>query len=136
MSRENVEIVKRVFNAWNEGTLEDVLPFVADGLEWLEMEGGQIDNTGAEVRGKAQVVSMLESLYETWQLYRLEPEDVRAAGEDRVVAVLREVARGRASGVDVTSRWGYLITFRDGQLARVEAYRNPDQALEAVGLSE
>jgi len=135
MAQENVEIVTLVFEAWNEGNLEDVLPFVADGIEWLEVEGVP-DSTGAEVHGQAQVRSMLESLYETWEHYRLEPEEVRAVGEDRVVAVLREVARGRASGVDVASRWGYVITFRDGQLARVEAYRNPDHALEAAGLSE
>ncbi len=107
-----------------------------DGIEWLEVEGGQIDNTGPETQGKAQVASMLEMLFETWEHYRLEPQDIRAVGEDRVVAVLLEVARGRASGIDVASRWGYLITIRDEKLTRVEAYRNPDQALEAAGLSE
>ncbi len=135
MPKDNVEIVTLVFEAWNDGDLEDVLPFVADGIEWLEVEGVP-DSTGAEVHGKAQVYSMLESLYETWEHYRLEPEGIRAVGEDQVVAVLLEVARGRASGIDVASRWGYLITFRDGQLARVEAYRNPDDALDAAGLSE
>ncbi len=135
MSQENVEIVRRVFEAWNEGNLEDVMPFVATGVEWLEVEGVP-DSTGAEIHGQAQVRSMLESLYDTWQHYRLEPEEVRAVGVDRVVAVLREVARGRASGVDVASRWGYIISFRDGKLARVEAYRNPDHALVAAGLAE
>lgn len=135
MPQGNEEIVTRVFEAWNEGDLEDVLPFVAEGIEWLEVEGVP-DSTGAEVHGRAQVRSMLESLYETWEHYRLEPEEVRAVGEDRVVAVLREVARGRASGIDVASRWGYVITFRDGQVARVEAYRDPDHALKAAGMSE
>ena len=135
MSQENVEIVSAVFDAWNEGSLETVLPFVAEGIEWLEVEG-RPESAGLEVRGKARVRSMLESLYETWQRYRLEPEEVQAVGDDRVVAVLREVARGRASGVDVESRWGYVITFRDGKLGRVEAYRNPDHALEAAGLRE
>jgi len=135
MSQENVEIVTLVFEAWNEGSLEDVLPFVDAGIEWLEVEGVP-DSTGTEIHGQAQVRSMLESLYETWEHYRLEPEEIRAVGKDRVVAVLREVARGRASGVDVASRWGYVITFRDGQLARVEAYRDPDHALEAAALTE
>ena len=135
MSQGNVKVVEHVFEAWNEGNLEDVLPFVAEGVEWLEVEGVP-DSSGAEVHGKAEVRSMLESLYETWQHYRLEPESIRAVGKDQVVAVLLEVARGRASGVDVASRWGYLTTFRDGQVARIEAYRNPDRALEAAGLSE
>ncbi len=30
MSQANTEIVKLVFEAWNEGSLENVLPFIAD----------------------------------------------------------------------------------------------------------
>src|SRR5687768_17613642 len=104
MSQENVKIVTALFDAWNDGSLDYVLPFAAEGIEWLEVEGVP-DAVGSEVRGRAEVRSMLESLYETWQQYRLEPEEVRAVGDDRVVAVLREVARGRASGVEVTGRW-------------------------------
>lgn len=141
----NVEIVERIFSAWNQGTLEDVLPFVAEGIEWFEVEAvpmGTVpasrrsDTTGTEVQGKTEVVSMLESLYDTWEHYRLEPEKVQAVDEERVLAVLREVARGRASGVEVASRWGYLFTFRDDKVARIEAYRNPDDAFAAAGLRE
>ena len=63
-------------------------------------------------------------------------QEVRPIGDDRVLAILREVARGRTSGVEVESRWGYVITLRDGRLARVEAYRDPARALEAAGLGE
>jgi ketosteroid isomerase-like protein len=43
-----------------------------------------------------------------------------------------EMARGRTSGLEVESRWGYLITVRDGLITRVEAYRDADRALEAA----
>ena len=135
MSQESVKIVGSVFEAWNEGSLEDVLPFAAEGIEWVEVEGLP-GIEGGDFRGKARVRSMLESLFDTWEHYRLEPEDVRAVGGDRVVAVLREVGRGRSSGAPAESRWGYVITVRDGKVCRVEAYRNPEQAFEAAGLSE
>ena len=61
---------------------------------------------------------------------------MRALDDDRVVAVVREVARGRASGIEVAGDWGYVMTIRDGRLARVEAYRNAENALAAVGLRE
>ena len=135
MSQENVEIVEALFAAWNNGTLENVLPFVAEDIEWVEVEG-RPDLEGGDFRGQGRVLSALESLFDTWEHYRLEPASVRAVGGDRVVAVVREVARGRASGASVDSRWGYVMAVRDGKLARVEAYRNPDEALEAVGLRE
>ena len=135
MSQENVTLVESLFAAWNNGTLENVLPFVAEDIEWVEVEG-RPELEGGDFRGQVRVRSMLESLFDTWEHYRLEPEDVRAVGDDRVLAVVREVARGRASGASVESRWGYVMTLRDGKLARVEAYRDPDEALKAVGLRE
>jgi ketosteroid isomerase-like protein len=132
---QNVNLVRAIFDAWNSGDLEDVVPFVAEGLEWLEVEGRPETAPGAEIRGRERVRSQLETLFETWQHYRLEPEEVRDAGDDRVVAVLREVARGRASGAEVESRWGYLMTIREGKLTRVEAYRDPQKALEAAGVT-
>ena len=135
MANENVELVRRIFDAWNGGELEEVVPFVAEGIEWLEVEGRPETAPGAELRGRGVVQSQLEPLFETWQEYRLEPEEVRDAGGDRVLAILREVARGRVSGAEVDSRWGYVMTVRDGRLTRVEAYRDPARAIEASGLA-
>jgi ketosteroid isomerase-like protein len=53
---------------------------------------------------------------------------------DRVLAVVREVARGRTSGVEIDGRWGYLITVENGEMVRVEAYRDPAEALRESGL--
>jgi hypothetical protein len=136
MSQANVEVVRAVFDAWNGGELGDVAAFAAEGIEWLEVEGRPVAEPGAELRGNATVRSMLESLFDAWESYRLEPEEIRDAGDDRVVAILQEIARGRASGAEVASRWGYLITLRDGKVVRVEAYREARQALEAAGLVE
>ncbi len=54
-------------------------------------------------------VEIVTRVFEAWNEYRLEPEEVRAVGKDRVVAVLREVARGRASGIDVASRGALFV---------------------------
>ena len=134
-SQDKVALVRALFDAWNSNDLANVFPLVAEDIEWLEVEG-LLDAEGVERRGRENVVSSLQGLFETWQQYRLEPRDVRALDDGRVVAVVREVARGRASGIEVAGDWGYVMTIRDGQLARVEAYRNAENALAAVGLSE
>jgi ketosteroid isomerase-like protein len=71
-------------------------------------------------------------VFDAWESYRLEPEEVRDVDEERVLAIVREIARGRSSGLEVESRWGYLMTIRDGLVVRVEAYRDADRAVEAV----
>ena len=55
---------------------------------------------------------------------------------DRVVAAVWEVARGRASGVEVDGRWGYVITVEEGLIVRIEAYRDAGQALRMAGVGE
>ena len=130
MSQADVEIVRGALEAWNSGGADELTSFFADDLEWREV-GGRLDRPQAS--GRDSLREGLESLSETWQSYRLEPEDVRDVG-DRVLAVVREVARGRSSGLEVDSRWGYVITVEAGRIARVEAFRDPRQALMAVGL--
>jgi ketosteroid isomerase-like protein len=50
--------------------------------------------------------------------------------------IVREVARGRASGVQIDGRRGYVITVRDRQIVRIRTYRDAGQALQAVGIGE
>jgi hypothetical protein len=44
--------------------------------------------------------------------------------------------RGRGSGVETESAVGWVLKFSHGRVARFRAFREPEQALEAVGLSE
>ena len=128
MSQADVAVVRGVFEAWNDGDLDSLASVLADDVEWFEV-GGRLDRP--QTTGREGLRAGLESLYDTWSSYRLEPEEVRDVG-DRVLAVVREVARGRTSGLEVESRWGYVITVRGDRIARVEAYRDPRQALTAV----
>jgi ketosteroid isomerase-like protein len=54
---------------------------------------------------------------------------------DRVLTLTHMRGRGR-DGIEVVLEMGHLWTFRDGRIARMEAFADPQQALEAVGLSE
>jgi ketosteroid isomerase-like protein len=132
MSQANVETVQALFEAWNRNDLRSVSALVSEDLEWREV-GGRPEGAEAGRMGREAIWEALESLLETFEFYRIEPESMRVLG-DRVIAVVREVARGRTSGADVQSRWGYIFTFETGKLLRVEAYRDPDQALAAAGL--
>jgi uncharacterized protein len=134
VSRESVELVESAFEAWNRGDVAGFADHAADDVVWLEVSGW-VEQEGREVLGRERLERNLVGLLDAWESYRLELEEVHEAG-DRVVAVVRELARGRASGVEVDSLWGYLISVVDGKLKRVEAYRDPAAALAAAGLGE
>jgi ketosteroid isomerase-like protein len=134
MSKANVKLVEAMLAAWNDGGPEDFVGFMAEEHEWLEVEGRPEMPAGAMVRGRDSAQASLSNLFDAWESYRLMPEEVRALDGDRVLAIVREVARGRTSGLEVQSRWGYLLTIRDGLITRVEAYRDADRAIEAAGV--
>jgi uncharacterized protein len=134
VSQENIELVKSAFDAWNRGEIDAFADHVAEDVAWLEVSG-RPEGEALERLGRDRLRQSLESLFEAWESYRLEVERIHDIG-DRVVTVVREVARGRTSGVEIDGRWGYLITIGDGQIVRVEAYRDAALALQMAGLGE
>jgi uncharacterized protein len=132
--QENIELVRSAFDAWNRGEIEAFADHMAEDVAWLEVSG-RPEGGGSERRGRDRMRRSLEALFEAWESYSLEVERIDDVGS-RIVAVVREVARGRTSGLEVDSRWGYLITVEGGQIVRVEAYRDAAVALQMAGLGE
>jgi ketosteroid isomerase-like protein len=134
MSQENIELVQSALDAWNRGEFEAFADQVAEDVAWLEVSG-RPEGEPSERLGRDRLQQSLESLFEAWESYRVEIDWISEV-EDRVVAVVREVAGGRASGVEIDGRWGYLITVENGQLVRIEAYRDAALALRMAGVRE
>jgi uncharacterized protein len=131
---EDVELVGSAFDAWNRGDIDSFADHVAEDIAWLEVSG-RPEGAPTERLGRDRMRQSLESLFDVWESYRIEVERIDQIGE-RVLAIVREVARGRASGVEIDGRWGYLITVEDGLIVRIEAYRDADHALQLAGLGE
>jgi uncharacterized protein len=131
--REDVELVRSAFEAWNRGDIDEFAELMAEDLAWLEVSG-RPEGDSSERFGRDRMRRALESLFDAWESYHLEVERIEDVG-DRVVAVVREVARGRSSGLEVDGRWGYLVTVEDGLIVRIEAYRDAGQALQVAGLA-
>jgi uncharacterized protein len=134
VSQDNIELVRSAFDAWNCGEIEAFADHVAEDVVWLEVSG-RPEGGDSERLGRDRMRQSLESLFEAWESYHLQVERIHEVG-DRVVAVVREVARGRASGLEIDGRWGYLITVGDGQIVRIEAYRDASLALQMAGVGE
>jgi len=126
MSQENVEIVRKLFEAYPRG--EDVAGLFDPGVVWnpadeQPMEG--LDEARAHVK-------RWES---DWEQLDTKPEKFIDAG-DRVVVTVHLAGRGRASGIDVDARYYSVYTLHEGKITRMDEFADEQEALEAVGLSE
>ncbi len=87
-------------------------------------------------RGRDQLLGAAADWIETVDAWQIEIEDVLDGIGDRVVAIVRVVARGRGSGVPVYQRVFSVITVRDGKIERIHDYTERAEALQVAGLSE
>ena len=68
-------------------------------------------------------------------MVRADIDDDLAVG-DIAVFVGRIHYRGKGSGIETETAAGWMLKFQEGKLIRFRAFRDPERALEAVGLSE
>jgi ketosteroid isomerase-like protein len=140
MSEENVEIVRRVFEAFqtglergDPGALFD-LETVADDLEWMPFPG--LPGMPQSYRGRDGFIEFMRTWTEGFEGWSLEYERLIDAPDDRVVALLHQSATGKESGVPVELHFGQVSELEDGRVIRVRNFPDLAEALEAAGLSE
>jgi hypothetical protein len=77
----------------------------------------------------------VKDISDAWEIVRLDVDDELEVG-DVAVLVGRIHYRGKGSGVEAESPAGYMLKFHQGRVICFRAFREPERALEAVGLSE
>jgi ketosteroid isomerase-like protein len=131
VSQENVEIVRRMFDAYAQGGFAAVAEFIHPDFEMTLMAHHPLGGRTYSARNAGR--AMLEFV-DSFEGFRAEPVRFIDAG-DRVVMAFRE--RGRARGsVELEQVFGCLFTLRDGKIARMEWFDSPNEVLKAVGLKE
>jgi ketosteroid isomerase-like protein len=88
------------------------------------------------LRGLAGVIAFSEQYRDGWIDLAYELLELIEVPDGRVVAFVRQSARGRQSGVPVVIHFFALYTVRDGKARKVEYFRHRADALRAAGLGE
>jgi ketosteroid isomerase-like protein len=139
MSEENVDLVRRAYEAFNRWGIHpqgprspEIPPFIHPEVEFHT----SADAPEAGVyRGRAAVIEYHERVFEQFESVRIELEELLPAG-DRVVIVTRQHTVPWDSDAEIVQRVVDVWTIRDGQLAERKAFSTRAEALEAAGLSE
>ena len=132
MSRENVELITRMYRAWNSGDIAALIDVFDAEVEIHPALGAFLAST--VYRGHNGVATWYEETYEPWAELHAEPQRFIDAGERTVVvAALR--ARVPGGQVDVEAELAQVVSVRDGKIVRLDGYEEPDDAFAAVGVS-
>ena len=129
MSQENVEVVRRAWEAFASHDNEAIFPLYDPEVEIHDEFLNRV------YRGFDGVREYFCDLLGVWDEYGSDVEGWIDAGDD-VIAVVVSSARGKQSGARVEQRRWHVWTIRNGKLWRLRVYATKAEALEAVGLAE
>jgi ketosteroid isomerase-like protein len=131
MSQENVEIVRRNYEAFDRGDFEAVLEDVhPEVVVWAHPRGDE-----GRYEGKDGVILFITEWLEPFDDFTQVPEEFRDVGDKVLVRVFQR-ARGKGSGVPVEGHFWLVHHMRDGKAFRIDLYDDEAAALETAGLSE
>jgi ketosteroid isomerase-like protein len=117
---DEAKLLDRLFEEFYDEHVETTMP--ADYPEGEQVYVGR--------RGMSELIALLR---DSWTEWRFEAERFIDAG-DRVVVLIRVVARGGASGLPSERETAHVWSVRDGRLASIQIFRDRADAFAAVGI--
>ena len=136
MSQENVELARRVMDAWSRRDVEGALVgLIHKDIEWHPaLTAGGLE--GTVYRGHAGIREWFRELDEAWASLSVDLLDFREVGEDRVLQLGCFLAVGKESGVPIDQPQANLMEMHEGKVTRAWGFASHEEALKAAGLSE
>jgi ketosteroid isomerase-like protein len=137
MSRENVQIVRRVYEAHERKDFEAVFAEYDPQIEWrTDRLGDPAPGLHSIYVGHEGIRTFWREWFKAWETVTFKYEEFIDAG-DKVVVVLSQRMRGRTSGVELDWRsYAQVWRISEGKVVGVEFFPTRAEALEAAGLSE
>jgi ketosteroid isomerase-like protein len=134
VSREDVEIVRRVYEAVACRDAAAVLDLYARDVE---VDTSRLPESGLgglrHARGHEGLRGLTQHWAEAWESFEDHCEELIDAG-DHVVAVVTRRGRGRTSGAETSTPRGGVWTIRAGKVVRVVWFPSVEEARAAAGL--
>ena len=131
MSEENVEIIRRVYDALNRNDWDAAFRDAHPDIE-ITLQRGPLAGTH---RGRERPQAVFRDVRAAFDAWIMEPSEFLESG-NQVVAIVKNRLRPKGTDTEFETRNGHLWTIRDGTILSLKGFPNPDDALEAAGLRE
>jgi ketosteroid isomerase-like protein len=132
MSQENVEIVRKVYDAWAGGNPAQAFDYLDPEVVWEAIEDAPDAGT---YRRHSGVKRYMEDWLEDFEMFPFQfGRSIEI--DEQLVLEQRGTTKGRGSGLQTEVHYAAVYTFRSDKVLTVKEYGTYAGALEAVGLSE
>jgi len=129
VSQNNLEIVRRAYEAFSGEHIEDVLEALDPDIEWTPSDVFPDRRT---FRGHDEVLAFVDLFRENFDGFWMTPDELVLRGDD-VVVPLKIGGRGKGSGIVIEASYVHVWTLREGRAVRVRTYTDLSEALDSLG---
>jgi ketosteroid isomerase-like protein len=127
MPSDNVELLRRFYDAANRGDPEALQIFAPDA----EFHMPEVLPHGGTIRGREAIGGYFYEVQQRWDGFRAQAEEFIADG-DRVVVLGRFLGRPKATGQDADVPFALVWRIEGGQAVRVEEYTDTAMLLKVL----
>jgi ketosteroid isomerase-like protein len=125
---EAIEKLRRGYDAFNRGDIDEVRRTIDPDIDVVERPDSPDPRRAS---GREQALAAFQSLREEFEDYRFELREFVIEG-DHVIAVARQSATGRRSGVPVEGDIVHAWRINGDRVTGLRAYSTLEEALEAI----
>ena len=130
-----IELVRDGYARFSAGDIRGVAEILDPDVQYV-LPDVFPEGMGGVFHGRKEVLRMWESMLNELEYWRVETEKFVPVPPDRLLVLARVKAKGRASGAEIQMQTADLLTVRNAMVVRAHIYRDPSEALRAVGIEE
>jgi uncharacterized protein len=125
-SETNADALRSAYDALNRSDLSRVFGLIAPDIDWYD----EATMPGGPSRGRESFEQYLHSWLESFDEFRINPEEVFEHGKN-LIAIVRQTGRGRISGAEIAVQIAHVWTIENDRAIRWRSYPNRQQAIAA-----
>jgi len=120
MSEQNLDIIRRGYEAFGRGDIQTLLGLFDEQIEWVSPGPPELATSGRRV-GHQAVAEFFTTLSDLLDIQSFEPREFIVQG-DRAIVLGHDTARVRATGKLIEADWVHAFTLRNGKVLSFQEF--------------
>jgi len=132
MSKENVALIKGIYDAFGKGDVPGVLGAFSPDIVWNEAENFPYADKNPYVGPDAILNGVFARCIGEWDGFAVAPDEIFDAG-DTIVAVGRYLGTCKATGKSMKLQMAHVWRVKNGKVAQFQQYADTLQIARVTG---
>jgi ketosteroid isomerase-like protein len=132
MSKENVAVIRGLYDGFAAGDVGAVLGAMSPDIVWMEAENFPYAYKNPYVGPQAIAEGVFARCIGEWDAFTVTPDEILDAG-DTVVATGRYTGAYKATGKVIRMQFAHVWRVKDGKIQRFQQYADTLQVAKAMG---